>query len=96
MKHMYVYILTNNSGTLYIGVTNDLERRMWEHRHGAIPGFTARYHLRRLVHMEEFASPSQAIQREKELKGWRREKNVALIETGNPAWLDLSADWEID
>jgi putative endonuclease len=86
----FVYIVTNRKeGTLYIGVTNDLVRRIHEHRTSAVPGFTARYNLKRLVHYEIFDDPANAIQREKNLKHWVRAWKVALIEKDNPEWHDL-------
>jgi putative endonuclease len=93
VRTCYVYILTNVSRTLYIGVTNDLERRMAEHRRKMSPGFTRAYNVTLLVHVEPFTSASDAIAREKQLKRWSREKKVRLIESENPAWRDLAADW---
>lgn len=91
-KTYWVYILTNRSGTLYIGVTSDLERRLAEHARGADPNaFTARYAIDRLIYLERFADVGDAIQREKQLKGWRRSKKVALINAINPGWRDLRA-----
>jgi putative endonuclease len=92
VKPMYVYIMTNHSGTLYIGVTNDVHRRAAEHRQGVVPGFTSRYAIQYLVHVERYDGPRQAIAREKQLKGWRRDKKIALIERSNPTWSDLSDD----
>ena len=90
----YVYIVTNkHRTTLYIGMTNDLGRRIVEHKNGEIAGFTQRYQLNRLVWFEYFSDVTAAITREKELKGWRRSKKLALIEKENPRWFDLSADW---
>ena len=89
----YVYILSNPSRRLYIGVTNDLRRRMHEHRTKAVPSFASRYNLTRLVFYESTRSRMQAIVREKQLKGWRRDKKLALIESGNPLWLDLAQPW---
>ena len=77
-------MLTNRSRILYTGVTRDLERRLYEHRHKLIPGFTARYNLTRLVFFETTEDVRSAISREKEIKSWRREKKVALIEASNP------------
>ena len=86
----YVYIITGYSNKeLYIGMTNDLKRRITEHKNGQVDGFTKRYRLKKLVYFEEFLNPAEAIKREKELKGWRREKKNALIETKNPKWEDL-------
>jgi putative endonuclease len=91
----YVYIVTNkHRSTLYIGMTNDLERRMAEHRTGEIVGFTQRYQLNRLVWFEHFRDVNEAIAAEKKLKGWLRSKKISLIEKENPRWFDRSADWE--
>jgi putative endonuclease len=89
-----VYIVANRcNGTLYTGVTNDLERRVWEHKNKASSGFTAKYGLNRLVYFEEFGDIAEAIAREKQIKAGSRVKKLALIERENPAWADLSADW---
>ncbi len=93
MRHYYVYIMANIARTLYIGVTNDLERRVYQHRHKITPGFTSRYNLTQLVYYEEFGDIREAIAREKQLKGWLRAKKVALIEMMNPEWDDLAAGW---
>ncbi len=93
MRYYYVYIMANIARTLYIGVTNDLERRVYEHRHKVTPGFTSRYNLTQLVYYEEFGDVREAIAREKQLKGWLRAKKVALIEAMNPEWDDLAAGW---
>ena len=92
--HYYVYILTNHTGTLYTGMTNNLIRRLDEHQRGVGSEFTAKYGIKRLVHFEVYQYVRDAILREKEIKGWRREKKVALIEQTNPEWKDLSAEWE--
>jgi putative endonuclease len=93
-RSYWVYILANKpNGTIYVGVTNSLERRIWEHKTGAIPGFSRRYGLKFLVHIEEFADIIDAIAREKEIKGWLRKKKTALIRSGNPLWKDLAGDW---
>ena len=86
----YVYILASRSRNLYTGVTNDLLRRMVEHRDGLVPGFTSQYRIFRLVHFEIFGDIRLAIAREKEIKGWRREKKLWLIERDNPTWEVLS------
>jgi len=86
----YVYILASRSRNLYTGVTNNLERRMAEHRDGLVPGFTARYNIFRLVHFEPFGDIRTAIAREKEIKGWRREKKIWLIHRHNRTWDDLA------
>ncbi len=92
MKTFYVYMMTNRSCVvLYIGITNSLVRRVWQHQHGEIAGFTKRYNVDRLVYYECFDDPRDAISREKELKGWRRVRKNALMETLNPKWSDLSA-----
>ena len=89
-----VYILANKTNsTVYIGVTNDLMRRLWEHRNDMIDGFTKTYHVHKLVYYESFSDVRDAIAREKQLKGWRRSKKNDLIESVNPAWADLAGDW---
>ena len=91
----WVYILTNKHCTsLYIGITNDVRRRFYQHRFGEVGGFTKRYHLNRLVSLEHFRNVNDAIACEKKLKGWRRNRKIALIEQTNPPWLGLSDDWE--
>jgi putative endonuclease len=92
----FVYILTNRTRTLYIGATNDLARRVYEHRSGEIPGFTSKYKIHRLVYFEEFGDIRHAIGREKEIKGGLRSKKIQLIETANPRWKDLSLEWLCD
>jgi len=94
MKHYYVYIMTNRSQTLYTGVTNNLKRRMYEHKHHLVAGFTSKYQITRLVYFEETFDVYAAIAREKEIKGWLREKKIALIESMNPDWRDLSEEWQ--
>lgn len=85
-----VYLMTNrHNGTLYLGVTSNLLQRAWQHRTGAVEGFTARYGLHRLVWYEQCATMEVAIAREKELKKWRRSWKIALIEAQNPDWVDL-------
>ena len=87
---MYIYFLTDeqNKG-LYIGVTDNLERRIREHREGFIDGYTKRHGLKKLVYCEEWSSTADAIRREKQLKGWRREKKNALVNSLNPTWKEL-------
>jgi putative endonuclease len=92
-RSYFVYILTNRSGTLYTGVTADLERRFWEHKTGALDGFTKRYKIDRLVYYEEFGNVREAIVREKQIKGWGRKKKIDLINSVNPKWLDLADGW---
>ena len=93
MKTYYVYIMANKSRTLYTGVTNNLERRVLEHRRKLTPGFTSQYNINRLVHFEVFGDIRAAINREKQIKGWLRIKKIALIESGNRDWKDLSDNW---
>ena len=89
----YTYILTNwNGKVMYIGVTNDLRRRLYEHKHHTVDGFTSRYNVDKLVFYEYTDDVKAAIAREKQLKGWTRAKKNALVETVNPLWRDLSAD----
>lgn len=91
MKQYYVYILASKrNGTLYIGVTNNLERRIYEHKQGSLPGFTRQYRIHRLVHVETSDSIQDVIRREKQLKLWSRSWKKALIEKNNPTWEDLS------
>ncbi len=92
-KHYYVYMLSSPSHVLYTGVTNDLARRVFEHRRKLVPGFTRRYNVTQLVHFEETSNVSSAIAREKEIKAWRRTKKVALVDAANPGWADLAAAW---
>src|SRR5215216_6628617 len=92
-KQYYVYIMTNRNRTLYIGMTSDLERRVYQHKHGLLPGFTSRYKMTQLVYYEVGDDVRVAIAREKQLKGWLRAKKIALIEAMNPEWDDLSAGW---
>ena len=93
MHQYYVYIMASRGKTLYVGVTNALERRVYEHKQGHIKGFTARYKITKLVHYETTSDVSAAIEREKKLKAWRRSKKVALVETDNPEWKDLALRW---
>jgi putative endonuclease len=93
---MFVYILASKTQRLYVGVTNDLVRRVWEHREGVIPGFTRRYGIKQLVYFEQLGSPEGAIRREKQIKGYSRVKKLALIESLNHAWSDLAEHWFAD
>ncbi len=92
MRDYYVYIMSNRTRTLYIGVTNNLLRRVEEHLAGKLGGFTSKYKLRRLVYFEHTNDIGAAIAREKQLKNWRREKKINLIERLNPTWTDLSRE----
>jgi putative endonuclease len=93
-QHTYwVYIMTNQSGTLYVGVTGNLPRRVYEHRHRLVPGFAERYKIDQLIHAESFSEIRDAIAREKQIKAWRRSHKVALINGANPEWNDLGEAW---
>jgi len=93
MPDYYVYIMTNKSRTLYTGVTNDLERRVYEHKRKLVPGFTSKYNITRLVWYQTFSDVREAIDWEKRIKGWLRSKKLALIESKNSSWADLSEGW---
>jgi putative endonuclease len=93
MKEYFVYIMTNKSKTLYTGVTDNLIRRVAEHKQGIIKGFTSKYQINKLVYFESGNNINEALYREKQIKGWLRKKKVALIEPENPEWKDLSEDW---
>ena len=90
MRQFYVYILSSRSGVLYVGVTSDLDRRLYEHQHGLIEGFTRKYGIKRLVYYEQFDDPLTAIEREKQIKRWRRSKKLALIGILNPSFKELA------
>jgi putative endonuclease len=93
MKQYFVYILTNKSNkVLYIGVSNNLERRMYEHKNKMIDGFTKRYNLTKLIYFEEASDIRSAIEREKQLKNWHRDWKIKLINNFNPEWKDLSIE----
>src|SRR3974390_2298290 len=96
MRRYYVYIMASKSRVLYIGITNDIWRRVWEHKNDVFPGFTSKYRVHRLVYFETFHYVGNAIAREKYLKGWLREKKVALIRSSNPTWEDLSEQWFVE
>jgi len=92
--HQYfLYIMTNRSGTLYVGLTNNLIRRVHQHKNKLVKGFTEKYNIDTLVYYEAFTDITSAIAREKTIKGWLRRKKIELIETANPKWIDLSNDW---
>ena len=93
-KQYFVYIMSNKSRTLYTGVTNNLKRRVYEHKHKLTPGFTSKYNVTQLVYFEVTSDVRSAIAHEKQIKGWLRAKKIALIESVNPTWADLSADWQ--
>jgi len=90
MRQYFVYIMSNRTHVLYLGVTNDIDSRAGQHRERASPGFTQKYHLTRLGYFEAYDRIEDAIAREKQLKGWRRIRKIALIESVNPRWSDLS------
>ena len=92
-RSYFTYMMASRSHTLYIGVTGDLRKRVFQHKWKEQGGFSARYNCDRLVWLESYQDVKRAIAREKELKGWRRRKKIALIESGNPIWADLSRDW---
>jgi len=93
MKRPAVYMLASKpDGVLYTGVTSDLIKRGWQHRNNLVEGFTERYHVHRLVYFEQYDLMTDAIEREKQLKKWRRDWKVALIERDNPHWVDLWPD----
>ena len=92
MDYYYVYIMTNNAKTLYIGVTNDLNRRVFEHKNSLIDGFTKKYNIKKLVYYETFNNIDEAIRREKQLKNWHRQWKINLIESINKEWKDLAND----
>ena len=92
-KTYYTYIMTNRSKTLYVGMTNNLKRRVFQHKQKQADSFTKRYNMTRLVWFSKFRTPLAAIRMEKRVKGWLRQKKLELIETDNPEWKDLSEGW---
>jgi putative endonuclease len=91
MKKYYVYIITNKINTVfYTGVTNDLNRRIYEHQEKLISGFTSKYNINKLIYFQEFSTPVEAIEAEKKIKGWTRDKKINLIKSINPAFIDLN------
>jgi len=93
MKTYYVYIMTNHSGTLYTGMTENLQQRVEEHKNHLVPGFANKYNITKLVYYEEGDDVDAALAREKQIKGWQRSKKIELIESKNPEWKDLSFEW---
>lgn len=93
MKQYYVYIMASKSKILYVGVTNNLKRRVYEHKHHLVKGFTEKYKVTKLVYHEQTEDVRAAIAREKQIKGWLRRKKMALVESMNPTWKDLAKDW---
>jgi len=92
-RQYYVYVMTNKSGTLYTGVTNNIKERVHQHKNKLIEGFTKKYNITCLVYVETFNDVSYAIAREKTIKGWLRKKKIELISAANPDWRDLSEGW---
>jgi putative endonuclease len=95
-RQYFVYIMTNRTGTLYTGVTNDLLRRVAQHRSGMMKGFTSRYNVTRLIFFEETADVHAALEREKQIKSWSRRRKLELIAAMNPEWRDLAAEWGLE
>jgi len=93
VKTYYIYITTNKSGTLYVGLTSNIPKRLYEHKTKAISGFTSKYNIDRLIYYETYSDANSAIAREKQIKHWRREKKLNLIKSQNPNLEDLSSDW---
>ena len=93
LREYLVYVMTNRSGTLYVGMTNNLVARVDQHKNALARSFTGRYKLNRLVYFESTPEVTVAIQREKQIKGWTRQKKIALIASLKPRWADLSSDW---
>ncbi len=93
MRTYYIYLMASRARLLYTGATNDLTRRVNEHKRGVNAGFTNTYRVTRLVYFEEFADIRDAIAREKAIKGWKRSRKISLVEERNPTWEDLAKDW---
>ncbi len=92
IKQYFVYILTNKSHTLYIGITSDIVRRLHEHKHKFVKGFTAKYNIHKLIYVEQYRDALSALNREKQLKGWTRNRKVALIKESNPTFHEIFLD----
>ena len=93
MRSYYVYIMASKTGTLYVGITNNIRRRVHQHKDHLVPGFTDKYNIDRLLYVEIIGDPRSAITREKQIKKWRREKKIKLIDSQNPGWKDLRDQW---
>ena len=91
MKQYYVYIMSSISGVLYIGITSNLQKRVWEHKNKLVEGFTKKYNIEKLVYFEQTEDVNSALAREKQLKNWKREWKIELIKKANPEWKDLSS-----
>ena len=85
--------MASKSGTLYVGITSNIKKRIYEHKNHLIPGFTDKYNIDRLLYVETMGNPASAINRETQIKAWRREKKITLIDSLNPQWNDISEDW---
>jgi len=96
MRDYFIYIMTNVSKTLYVGITNNLMRRILEYRSKSIPGFTKKYNITKLVYFDSTSDARTAIAREKRIKGWRRARKMELINSINPYWIDLSVNWSVE
>ncbi|MFA6186660.1 MAG: GIY-YIG nuclease family protein [Phycisphaerae bacterium] len=96
MKSYYVYIMGSQTGTLYVGMTNNIKQRVYQHRKHLKEGFTDKYNVNRLLYVETLSDALSAISREKQIKKWRREKKIELIDSQNPSWSDLSLGWYED
>ena len=92
-RECWTYIVASRAGTPYIGVTNNIERRIWQHKTSQFEGFASKHHCDRLVYCENFTNAPSASAREKQIQGWRRSKKIALIESRNPRWEDLAEKW---
>jgi len=93
VKTFYVYIMASETGTLYTGLTSNIKKRVWEHKNHVVPGFSDKYMTSKLLYFETIGDSLSAIGREKQIKNWRREKKIKLIEAVNPWWNDLSREW---
>ena len=89
-KTYYIYVLRNDSGNFYIGITSNLQKRIWEHKNKVVEGFTKKYNITKLVYYEEYSDPENAILREKQLKNWNRKKKIMLITKVNPSFEELN------
>lgn len=96
MNSYFIYITSSKTGTLYIGVTNSLQRRIFEHKNKLIPGFTTKYNADRLVYFQEFDNIDQAIEAEKKIKKWRRQKKINSIKSMNPTTRDLAEEYNLE
>ncbi len=93
MKTFYTYIMASVTGTLYVGITNNIKNRVYQHKQHLIPGFTDEHNIENLLYVETFPNASSAIKREKQLKSWSRKKKINLIDSKNPTWTDLAENW---